>query len=627
MGFVADEFTGRTIGRYQLLCRLAVGGMAEIFLGFTKKGPTSYKPVVIKRILPEQREDESALQALIDEAKITATLSHSNVAQVLDLEMAAEEVLLVIEFIRGATLEEVATVYADKKEAVPLGFVLAAMKDCALGINHAHGHRDKAGNPQPIIHRDVTPKNLMVDFDGIGKVLDFGIARAAGAARRTVAGMVRGTSAYMSPEQAIDSKIDTRTDIFSLGIIFHELLTGQRLFYKGNAAKEMAAVYEQEIPLPSSVNRRVPPALDKVVMKALERPMGKRYQNGLDLVRDLQLAAGTTIWPPDRCAELVRTRFNQRRQEILALVTEMSADEGPSISTEPGRPVYQQTAERLAMTAPGVDASTMIVSKPSERKSPSETDESASPTKFFKPEFGDNNGASQQRIAPRDKTLRLGGNDAAAVKMPSMRDLSPMPKGAGRAELPPVPKNASRGQLLATPEPMGPVPQVDDNPTPAPQTLSGVTPGPVDSQSSGQYPAEIPTDSEREAVQRSTISDDVDLPPLKPRKQGVSTGAIIGAAIAALVVGGAGGAVLYRTLSSQPAAVGRVTIGSDKPAEVFLGDQSLGKTPLVDLWMPSGVHQFKLKEDEGPSHALELEVKPNGVTKVSVKLDTLPKVP
>jgi hypothetical protein len=146
--------------------------------------------------------------------------------------------------------------------------------------------------------------------------------------------------------------------------------------------------------------------------------------------------------------------------------------------------------------------------------------------------------------------------------------------------------------------------------------------------SSGSYPAEVPTDSERDAVQRSTLADELEPIEAPPRRrQGVSTVAIILAAMAALVVGGAGGAVLYRALSSQPQAVGRVTIASDRPAEVSLGDQSLGQTPLVDLWMASGVHHFKLKEPDGAARLLDLEVKPNGVTKVTVKLDTLPKAP
>ncbi len=625
MGFAADEFTGRTLGKYQLLCRVAVGGMAEIFLGFAKSGPTAYKPVVLKRILQEQREDENSLQMLIDEAKVTATLSHPNVAQVLDLEKAGEDVLLVIEFIRGATLEEIAQVYTDRKEQVPMGFVLAAIRDCALGINHAHSHRDAKGNPQPIIHRDVTPKNLMVDFEGVGRVLDFGIARAAGAARRTVAGMVRGTSAYMSPEQAIDSKIDTRTDIFSLGVIFHELLVGQRLFYKGNAAKEMAAVYEQEIPLPSAVNRRVPKALDQVVMKALERPMGKRYQTGIDLVRELQLAAGTTIWAPDRCAELVRTRFSTRRQEINALITKMSEEEGPSLSTAPGRPGFSH-----------VEPSTVIMSKPAERPT-GDTDESASPTKFFKPEFAES--GALQRIAPRDKTLRLadGGvqaeipDDLPSRSVEVRASYQRLDQVRAREELPPrADSRASHGRISHTVRNEGPVPDSVGELAPPTGTNSGVGNTTAPGVGSVSYQSEVATDPSRAAIPaslRETIERDV---VRRPRPQGASKLAIIAAAVGALVVGGAAGAVLYRTLAKTPSdatGVGRVTIGSDRPADVMLGQQVLGPTPLVDLWLPTGVHAFSLREHDGSTRALQLEVKKDQVTKVSVKLDTLPKVP
>ncbi|HEY1087825.1 MAG TPA: serine/threonine-protein kinase, partial [Archangium sp.] len=276
MKWTTDEFTGRRFGKYEVLCRLAIGGMAEIFLGFARSGPYVGRPVVIKRILNEQREDSNALQMLLDEAKLTATLAHPNVAQVMDLETDDDEVLLVIEFITGANLEEIVEAYTARQEAVPLGFAITVIREAAQGLGHAHTHKSPRGELVPIIHRDVTPRNVMVDFEGATKVLDFGIARAKGSERRTQAGMVRGTTAYMSPEQAVGKELDPRTDLFSLGTIFHELLTGQRLFYKGNPGQEMAAVYEGEIPVPSKVNRRVPKALDTVVMRLLERNLDRR---------------------------------------------------------------------------------------------------------------------------------------------------------------------------------------------------------------------------------------------------------------------------------------------------------------------------------------------------------------
>src|SRR5262245_58043388 len=142
MAFVADEFTGRTFGKYEVLCRIAVGGMAEIFLGFAKSGPFAFKPVVLKRILSDSREDHTSLQMLIDEAKLTAQLSHPHVAQVLDLEVDGEDVILVIELIQGANIEELVDIFNQRKEAVPLGLAIAAIRDAAQGLHHAHTHKD-----------------------------------------------------------------------------------------------------------------------------------------------------------------------------------------------------------------------------------------------------------------------------------------------------------------------------------------------------------------------------------------------------------------------------------------------------------------------------------------------------
>jgi serine/threonine protein kinase len=339
MGLTADEFTGRSFGAYEVLCRLTIGGMAELFLGFGRSGRFIGRPVVLKRILPEQRDDPTALDLLLNEARLTSTLNHPNVAKVIDLVRDEDEVLLVIEHIAGANLEEVAGAYAARGEAVPLGFALSAAREIALGVGHAHAHVDARGQPQPIVHRDVTPRNVMVDFDGAFKVLDFGIARARGTSRRTQVGMVRGTTAYMSPEQVVGQAVDQRTDLFSLGIVLHELLTGKRLFFRGNASKEMAAVYEQEIVPPSRLAPRLPRQLDAVVMRALERDLERRYQSVAEFVRDLTLAAGSGLWPRDRCADVVRQHFAVRKQELDRLFARIPRRASPSREAMPAAPL------------------------------------------------------------------------------------------------------------------------------------------------------------------------------------------------------------------------------------------------------------------------------------------------
>lgn len=599
---------------------MTVGGMAEIFLAFTRVGPFAYKPLVLKRILQEHREDDSSMQMLIDEARITATLAHENVARVLDLEIAGEEVLLVMEFISGATLDELVHAVSEKKEVVPLGFVVTAMRDCANGLHHAHSHKDSTGKPLPIIHRDVTPKNLMVDFEGIGKVLDFGIARAMGATRRTVAGMVRGTSAYMSPEQAIDGKMDIRTDIFSLGTIFHELLTGQRLFYRGNAGKEMAAVYEAEVPAPSLVNRRVPKTLDAVVLKALERPLNKRYQSALELVRDLSLAAGSTAWSSERCAELVRTRFSRRREEVEKLVPAIPAPNPIGSSTMPGRPTFsgfptQQVPSPRKMTGSKVQAPPPgPLSEPGTDENRG-TDDTAVPTKFFTPNFSTPNAGSPPAPPPSPPPFIT---EKASIRPPSVE------VKASLRNLRPVDDKPLK--------PLGPVPDI--NQTYEEANVTFVQPNPMATFVTAnplaqQLPPEpTTTPGPTRPMVRTESGNSVRRRPAK----GTSGLGVVLAAVGALAVGAVGGVVIHKSMGGAPTGntgqgLGRFSLDTDRSAEVQLGPNMVARTPVVDVWMSAGKHTFKVREPNGQWLALDVDVKPDEPTRVKVNLDTLHPAP
>ncbi|MEW5742177.1 MAG: serine/threonine-protein kinase [Myxococcota bacterium] len=550
-----DEFTGRRFGKYEVLCRLAVGGMAEIFLAFPRSGPFTGRAVVLKRILAEQREDPAALQMLIDEAKLTATLSHPNVAQVLDLEVAADEVLLVIEYIAGANLEEVVDAYKQRGEAVPLGFALAAIREAAQGLGHAHTHKNARGEPVPIIHRDVTPRNVMLDFEGSIKMLDFGIARVKGSERRTQVGMVRGTTAYMSPEQAIGKELDPRTDLFSLGIIFHELLTGQRLFHRGNPAQEMAAVYEEEIPPPSKVNRRVPKALDAVVLHALDRRIEKRYQSATEFVRDLSLAAGSTTWTRERCAELARQQFAARQKDIDKLLARM-----------PGR-------------EPEFPESRTVVGR-------------GGPTPVLEDEVPARTVINQGPLVERSRG-QPPSTDPFQEPVTDTRPVTPKPQ-----------QKLSADELFSDMEDAPEKTRIIQGSRRALAPVSGT-----------QSVSEVPTDPRRAAVKRPG--------------GGGSRLPLILAAVGALALGAVGGALLIKRLqpsASPVGALGRVSIKSDRPADVFFNGQLLGATPAA-AFVPSGQHSLQLKEPDGTTRVLVLDVKPGEEANVVVTLDSLEKLP
>ncbi|MFZ5471182.1 MAG: serine/threonine protein kinase [Myxococcota bacterium] len=316
-----DAFSGRKLGKYELICRLSAGGMSELFLAFQLGLAGFRKLVVLKRILPDIQGQEEFVRLFLDEAKITAAFNHPHIAHVYDLDVADGELFLAMEFIHGATLIEVVRACREARVAVPVGFALAAVRDTAVALHYAHTFTDPTGRKRQVIHRDVAEKNVMVTYDGVTKLLDFGIAKQLGARhQRTTAGMVRGTTGYMSPEQVMGDPLDARSDIFSLGTVLHQLLTGLRLFKGKTPQEELAAPLTVMPTRPSERNPEVKPAVDAVVLKALEKDRNRRFASALEMARALEQAAGSQIWLPEKCGELVRRFFAARIEQTRVLL-------------------------------------------------------------------------------------------------------------------------------------------------------------------------------------------------------------------------------------------------------------------------------------------------------------------
>ena len=314
----------RTLGKYEVLCRLSTGGMSEIFLAHQKGLAGFRKIVVLKSILPDIRGEEEFVEMFLDEAKTTAAFNHPNIAQVFDLDVDDGVLFLAMEFVPGCTLVEMARACRQAKEAIPIGLTLSAVRDTALALHYAHTFTDARGRKQVVIHRDVAEKNIMVTYDGTNKLLDFGIAKALGIARqaRTSVGMVKGTSGYMSPEQIRGEPLDPRSDLFSLGVVLHECLTGMRLFHGKSAEDSMMAALKEDAAPPSKQNPAISPELDAVVMKALKRAKEDRYATSLEFARALEKAGAGLFWHPEQSAELVQRFFKERRQQTQILLDE-----------------------------------------------------------------------------------------------------------------------------------------------------------------------------------------------------------------------------------------------------------------------------------------------------------------
>jgi serine/threonine protein kinase len=350
-----DRYTGRKLGKYEVLCQLSSGGMSQIFLAFQRGLAGFRKLVVLKQILPDIKADEDIVQMFLDEAKITAAFSHPNIAQVYDLDTADGELFLAMEFVPGATLIEVARACRDAGEAIPIGLTLMAVRDTALALHYAHTFRDPVGRLRQVIHRDVAEKNIMVTYEGLTKLLDFGIAKALGRMTRTAAGKVKGTSGYMSPEQIRGEELDARSDVFSLGVVLHECLTGMRLYYDKDPEAGMLAVFKAPPPAPSEGNPQVSPELDAVVLKSLAQARDDRFTTALELARALErVCTRGEIWHPEQSAEFMQRHFDTRRRQTGELLEELRFGEKTHFGKIPslGQDERSGTASRAVKMDP-----------------------------------------------------------------------------------------------------------------------------------------------------------------------------------------------------------------------------------------------------------------------------------
>ncbi len=286
----ADAQKGGTyfLGRYRVVDEIGIGGMASVHLA-RMDGPGGFqKWVAIKRIHSHLVEDDSFIQMFLDEARVAARISHPNVATVFDLGKHEETYWIAMEYLHGEPLREVMRRTEELGAPMPPEIACRVIADAAEGLHAAHELLGKNGEQMGLVHRDVTPHNLFVTYDGTTKVVDFGIAKFASRMSQTRAGTLKGKLAYMSPEQVHGETIDRRTDIFALGVVLWELTTGQRLFRMESDLDTLAKVQECNVPRPSTLVRGYPIDLEKIVMKALAKNRGERFKTAREFSRALQ---------------------------------------------------------------------------------------------------------------------------------------------------------------------------------------------------------------------------------------------------------------------------------------------------------------------------------------------------
>jgi eukaryotic-like serine/threonine-protein kinase len=320
-------------GRYLLLDRINIGGMAEVWRAKAFGAGGFERLVAIKRILPNIAEDDEFIAMFQDEAKISVQLTHANICQIYELNRIGQSLYIAMEYVPGKDLRSIFDRARKKGEPPPVPLVCYVIGKLCEGLDYAHRKKDSYGRELNIVHRDVSPQNVLISFEGEVKVIDFGIAKAAGKVTKTQAGILKGKFGYMSPEQIRGLPLDRRSDVFAIGVCLYELLTGERLFVGDSDFAVLEKVRKAEVLPPSTYNRRISEALEKIALRALSKDVGARYQYASELGDDLQrfLITSDNIFSRKDLMQYMKSTFAEevdREKARLAEYAEIKAPEG-----------------------------------------------------------------------------------------------------------------------------------------------------------------------------------------------------------------------------------------------------------------------------------------------------------
>jgi len=314
-----EGLAGLRLGRYEVVKYLASGGMAQVLLARSSGIEGFERFVVIKRIHPERAREDHVVNMFLDEARLAASLHHTNIVQVHDIGEERGEYFFAMDYIHGEDLRRILTILCERQEVIPIEHIVTIVMSAAAALHYAHEARGPDRKPLHIVHRDVSPANIIVGYDGNVKVVDFGIAKAALRSSETQSGTLKGKIAYMSPEQCMGESIDRRSDVFALGIVLYELMTVRRLFKGSSDFLTMSAIVAGNVPKPSEHRADLPPELEAICLKALAHIPSERYQSAEAMRSALeQFAADRSLRTSTaKLAEWMAALFGRRPEPWL----------------------------------------------------------------------------------------------------------------------------------------------------------------------------------------------------------------------------------------------------------------------------------------------------------------------
>lgn len=351
------EFTkpAHVVGRYALYGRLAAGGMATVHLGRVLEADGLSRTVAVKRLHPQFCKDPEFVAMFIDEARLAARIKHPNVVETLDILTMGQELLLVMEYIRGECFSKLLRAARRKNLEPSIGVVGRIASGMLHGLHAAHEATDDKGDPLNVVHRDISPQNVMIDVDGGVKVLDFGVAKASARIQITRDGQMKGKLSYMSPEQLQGLPVDRRADIFACGVVLWEALTRRRLFVGEDASEVLRKILRDEVPPPSQFVPGLSPEVDRVVRRALCKDPEQRYQTALELALDIEQIIGlaperdVSAWIYSVAGEILtkRERLLQEIERLGPEVLAFNAGDASSASLGHGSITDSDTFQRI----------------------------------------------------------------------------------------------------------------------------------------------------------------------------------------------------------------------------------------------------------------------------------------
>jgi serine/threonine-protein kinase len=603
-----------TFGRYRLVKRIAVGGMAEIYHAIEHGLEGVRRRVVLKRVLPERLESPDFVAMFLDEARVASQLSHPNIAHIYNFGEVEGVYFLAMEYVEGLTVSKL--IQRTKPERIPIEVTLRIVSDVCAGLHHAHELVDDDGRSLGVVHRDVSPANVMVSCNGVAKIIDFGVARAASQVHSTGVDQLKGKLGYMAPEYLKREPIDRRVDVFALGAVLYEMVTGEALFKRESHGATVAAVLTDGPP--SVASARVPAMIDDIIRKAVEKNVEKRYATALEMQRDVEqlMSRRAMVVTPFTVGEFVSSHFRETTDSHTRDLLDVNLAQTTPSSVK-RRPSRADERVDIALPSPGsatLPSHPVVIdeepeAEPAAPEAPSSAPETPShvtpgPASDLPDAFPSRARLYLWIAIPLAGLLLLVVGLAIGLRMRPRRD-----DGDAVAALSPSAPDSRPGRDAATPGRI-----VNDGG--GPDAVADAGRAVADAGQAVADAGRAKADAGHAKADAGQATADAGQAVADAGQAKADAG---GADSGGSWLPGEPPEVPRRPLEKR--GVGKLFLHTNPWSKVSIGGRSLGTTPIFDVSLPAGTHVLRLVDRDGGVHTHRVRIEANQPTKVFLNLN------